>query len=62
MQLHTVNKKKLTETLVGRKRKSMEKKSKKHHPVARLRLRDDLGAGEGDLRRGRQEAILLGLR
>jgi hypothetical protein len=53
MQLHAVNKKKSTKKFMGRKRKSTEKERKKHHPVARLWVRDNLGAGEGDLRRGR---------
>jgi hypothetical protein len=47
---------------VGKKRKSVKEKGEKHHAVALLRLRDDLGAGEGDLRRSRQETFLVGLR
>jgi hypothetical protein len=37
---------------MGRKRKTAEKESKKHHLLARLRVRDDLGAREDDLCRG----------
>jgi hypothetical protein len=48
MQLHAINKKEPMKKLMGMKRKSAEKESKKHHP-------------EGDFRRGRQEAFLLGL-
>jgi hypothetical protein len=59
MQLHAVNKKKTTKEFMDRKRISAEKESKKHHPIAQLRVRDDLDAGEGDLRRGRQKAFLL---
>jgi hypothetical protein len=53
MQLHAVNKKKTTKEFMDRKRISAEKENKKHHPIAQLRVRDDLDAGEGDLRRGR---------
>jgi hypothetical protein len=38
--------------LMGKKRKTAEKESKKHHLLTRLRVRDDLGAREDDLRRG----------
>jgi hypothetical protein len=62
MQLHTVNEKKPMKKFMGRKRKSTKEKSKKHHPIARLWLRDGLGAGEDDLCRGCKEAFLLGLR
>jgi hypothetical protein len=61
MQLHAINENKPTKKFMGRKRKFAKEKSKKHHSVARLRLRDDLGAGEGDLCRGSHEAFLLGL-
>jgi hypothetical protein len=46
---------------MGRKRKTMEKKGKKHHPEARLRVRDNLRAGEDDLGTGCQKALLLSL-
>jgi hypothetical protein len=46
---------------MGRERKNAEKKGKKYHPEARLRVRDDLRAGEDDLSRGRQKALLLSL-
>jgi hypothetical protein len=61
MQLHAINEKKPTKKFMGGKRKSTKEKSKKHHPIARLWLRDDLGAGEDDLCRGHEEAFLLGL-
>jgi hypothetical protein len=59
MQLHGVNKKKHAKEFMDRKRISMKKESKKHHPVAWLQVWNDLGAGESELRRGREEAFLL---
>jgi hypothetical protein len=61
MQLHTINKEKPIKKCVGRKRKFVEDKSKKHHPIAPLQLMDDLGAGEGDLHGGRKKTLFLGL-
>jgi hypothetical protein len=48
MKLHTVHIKKPTKELVGRKRKTAQKESKKHHPEATFGLRDPFGAGEDD--------------
>jgi hypothetical protein len=48
MKLHTVHIKKPTKELVGRKRKTVKKKSKKHHTEATLGLGDPLNAGEDD--------------
>jgi hypothetical protein len=48
MKLHTVHIKKPAKELVGRKRKTAKKESKKHHPEAALGLGDPLGAGEDD--------------
>jgi hypothetical protein len=39
----------------------VEKESKKHHPEARLWVRDDLGARIGDHRGVHQESFLFGL-
>jgi hypothetical protein len=48
MKLHTIHIKKPTKELVGRKRKTAQKESKKHHPEAAFGLGDPLGAGEDD--------------
>jgi hypothetical protein len=48
MKLHTVHINKPMKELVGRKRKTMQKESKKHHPEAAFGLGDPLGAGEDD--------------
>jgi hypothetical protein len=48
MKLHTVHIKKPTMELVGRKRKIVQKESKKHHPKAAFGLGDPLCAGEND--------------
>jgi hypothetical protein len=48
IKLHTVHIKKPTKELVGRKRKTTQKESKKHHPEAAFGLGDPLGAGEDD--------------
>jgi hypothetical protein len=59
IQLHTINNEKPVKKFMGRKRKSAEEKGKKHHPVALLRLRDDLGGGEGDLCRCCKETLQM---
>jgi hypothetical protein len=46
VKLHTINKEKPTEKLVGRKRVSAEKEGKEHYPITARGLRDPLGAGE----------------
>jgi hypothetical protein len=48
VKLHTINIKKPTKELVGRKRESTQKKGKKHHLIATLGLGNPLGAGEDD--------------
>jgi hypothetical protein len=59
MKLHTVDKKKPTKELVGRKRQTAQKKVKKHHPKAARGLGDALSARKNDLIVGRDEAIGL---
>jgi hypothetical protein len=61
VKLHTIYEKKPTKEFVGRKRKTTQKKSKKHHPKAALGLGDPLGAGEDYLIVIRDEAVSLGL-
>jgi hypothetical protein len=61
MQLHAVNKKQPMKKFMGRERETAEKKGKKHHPEASLRVRDDLGAREDNLGRGHQKPLLLSL-
>jgi hypothetical protein len=46
---HAINNEKPTEKFVSRKRKTTQKKSKKHHPIAARGLGDAFGAGEDDL-------------
>jgi hypothetical protein len=48
MKLHIVHIKKPTKEFVGRKRKTAQKESKKHHPKATFGLGDPLGAREDD--------------
>jgi hypothetical protein len=48
VKLHTVNIKKPTKELVGRKRESVEKESEEHYPVAARGLGDAFGAREDD--------------
>jgi hypothetical protein len=61
MKMHAVNKKKPMEEFMGRKRKSVQEESKKHHPIAARGLGDALGAGEDDLVPFCDEPLLLGL-
>jgi hypothetical protein len=61
IKLHTIHIKKHTKELVGRKRKTAKKKSKKHHPEAALGLGDPLGAGEDDWVIIGDEPVCLGL-
>jgi hypothetical protein len=60
VKLHTVDKKKPTKELVGRKRKAAQEKIKKHHPKATRGLGDALSARKIDLIIGGDEAIGLG--
>jgi hypothetical protein len=61
MKLHTINKKKPTKELVGRKGKTAQNKGKKHHPKAAFGLGDPFGAREDDLIIIGDEAVSLGL-
>jgi hypothetical protein len=61
VKLHAVNKKKPTEEFVGRERKTTQKKSKEHHPIAARELGDAFGAGEDDLLPSDEESIPLAL-
>jgi hypothetical protein len=49
VKLHAVNKEKPTKKFVGRKGKTTEKESKKHHPIVTRGLGDAFGTGEDDL-------------
>jgi hypothetical protein len=61
VKLHIVHEKKPTKELMGRERKTVQEKSKKHHPKAARGLGDALSAREGDLILIEDEAISLGL-
>jgi hypothetical protein len=61
MELHTVNKEKPTEKLVGRKRETAEKERKEHYPVTARGLRDSFSAWEFDGILGGDEAVRRGL-
>jgi hypothetical protein len=61
VELHTVNKEKPTEKLVGRKRKAAEEEGKEHYPITAWGLRDLLSAGKLDGILGGDEAVRPGL-
>jgi hypothetical protein len=61
MKLHTINEKKPTKKLVGRKGKTTQKKGEKHHLKAISGLGDPFGAREDDLIFIGDEAISSGL-
>jgi hypothetical protein len=61
MKLHTINKKKPTKELVGRKGKTAQEKGEKHHPKAISGLGDPFGAREDNLIVIGDEAISSGL-
>jgi hypothetical protein len=61
VKLHTVNIKKPTKELVGRKRESTEKESEEHHPVASRGIGDPFGAREDDGVVVGDETVRLGL-
>jgi hypothetical protein len=61
VKLHTVNIKKPTKELVGRKRESAEKEREEHHPVAAQGLGDPFGGSEGDGVIVGDETVCLGL-
>jgi hypothetical protein len=60
VELHTIDKEKPTEKLVGRKRKAAEEEGKKHYPITARGLRDPLSAWKLDRILGGDEAIRLG--
>jgi hypothetical protein len=60
VKLHTIDKKKPMKELVGRERKTMQEKIKKHQLKAARGLGDALSAQESDLIIGGDEAIGLG--
>jgi hypothetical protein len=60
VELHTVDKEKPTEKLVGRKRKVAEEESQKHYPIAAWGLRDPLSTGKLDGILGGDETICPG--
>jgi hypothetical protein len=61
VELHTVNKQKPTEKLVGRKRETTEEESKKHYPITARGLRDPFSTGKFDGIFGGDEAVRHGL-
>jgi hypothetical protein len=61
VKLDAINKEKPTKKFVGRERKSVQEKSKKHHPIAARGLGDALRAGEDDLIPFDEESLFLGL-
>jgi hypothetical protein len=61
MELHTVNKEKPTEKLMGRKREAAEKESNEHYPITARGLRDPFSTGEFDGVLGGDEAVRRGL-
>jgi hypothetical protein len=61
VKLHAINKEKPTKKFVGRKRKSVQEKSKEHYPIAARGIRDALGAGEDDLIPLNEESLFPGL-
>jgi hypothetical protein len=61
VELHTVNKQKPTEKLVGRKREAAEEESKEHYPITARGLRDPFSTGKFDGIFGGDEAVRRGL-
>jgi hypothetical protein len=61
VKLHTINIKKPTKELVGRKRESAEKESEEHHPIAARGLGDPLSAREAYGVVVGDETVCLGL-
>jgi hypothetical protein len=57
VELHTVNKQKPTEKLMGRKRETVEEESKEHYPITARGLRDPLSTGKFDGIFGGDEAV-----
>jgi hypothetical protein len=48
VKLHAIHKKQPTKEFMGRKRKTTEEKSEKHHPMAARGLGDALGTRKND--------------
>jgi hypothetical protein len=61
VELHTVNKQKPTEKLVGRKRETAEEESEEHYPITARGLRDPFSTREFDGILGGDEAVRSGL-
>jgi hypothetical protein len=61
VELHTVNKEKLAEKLVGRKRKAAEEEGKEYYLITARGLRDPLTAWKLDGILGGDEAVRPGL-
>jgi hypothetical protein len=61
VELHTVDKEKPTEKLVGRKTKTAEEESKEHYPITARGLRDPLSTGKLDGILGGDEAVRPGI-
>jgi hypothetical protein len=61
VELHTVNKEKPAEKLVGRKRKAAEEEGKEHYLITTRELRDPLSAWKLDRILGGDEAVRPGL-
>jgi hypothetical protein len=60
VELHTVDKEKPTEKLVGRKRKAAEEEGKEHYPITARGLWDPLSAWKLDGILGGDEAVRPG--
>jgi hypothetical protein len=60
VELHTVDKEKPTEKLVGRKRKTAEEESKEHYPITARGLQDPFSARKFDGILGGDEAVHSG--
>jgi hypothetical protein len=61
VKLHAINKKEPTKKFVGRKRKTAEKESKKHHPITARGLGDAFSTREDDLLPSDEEPLPLRL-
>jgi hypothetical protein len=60
VKLHTINKKKTTKELMGRKRKTTEEESEEHYSITVRGLRDPLSAWKLDGILGGDEAVRPG--
>jgi hypothetical protein len=61
VKLHAINKEKPTKKFMDRKRKTTEKESKKHHPIAARGLGDAFDVGADDLLPSDKEPVPLSL-